>query len=134
MSCCCQYERDLSRVTGFFKIKNLVISGQSGARVYLKDFAQVVDTVAETQSYARLGWKNVITLNVIKNQYEISESYIKMFFHYEPYTYHLHIHFVHINNQECRSSVEYSHELNSVIFNLSICSDYYQTAILNKRN
>ena len=48
------------------EIKNLVISGQSGARVYLKDFAQVIDTVAETQSYARLGGKNVITLNVIK--------------------------------------------------------------------
>jgi multidrug efflux pump len=48
------------------EIKNLVISSQSGARVYLKDFAQVIDTVAETQSYARLGGKNVITLNVIK--------------------------------------------------------------------
>ena len=48
------------------EIKNLVISSQSGARVYLKDFAHVVDTVAETQSYARLGGKNVITLNVIK--------------------------------------------------------------------
>jgi multidrug efflux pump subunit AcrB len=48
------------------EIKNLVISGQSGARVYLKDFAQVLDTVAETQSYARLSGKNVITLNVIK--------------------------------------------------------------------
>lgn len=75
-----------------------------------------------------------VTLDVIKTKYEISESYIKMFFHYEPSTYHLHIHFVHINNQECRSSVEYSHELNNVIFNLSICSDYYQRAILNKRN
>lgn len=48
------------------EIKELVISGQSGARVYLKDFAEVIDTVAETQSYARLGGKNVITLNVIK--------------------------------------------------------------------
>ena len=48
------------------EIKDLIISSQSGARVYLKDFAQVTDTVAETQSYARLGGKNVITLNVIK--------------------------------------------------------------------
>ena len=48
------------------ELKNLIISSQSGARLYLKDFAQVVDTVAETQSYARLGGKNVITLNVIK--------------------------------------------------------------------
>ena len=48
------------------EIKNLVVSGQGGATVYLKDFAQVLDTVAETQSFARLGGKNVITLNVIK--------------------------------------------------------------------
>jgi multidrug efflux pump subunit AcrB len=48
------------------ELSNLIISSQSGARVYLKDFSQIVDTVAETQSYARLGGKNVITLNVIK--------------------------------------------------------------------
>ena len=48
------------------EIKNLVINSQSGARLYLKDFAQVLDTVSETQSYARLSGKNVITLNVIK--------------------------------------------------------------------
>ena len=48
------------------ELKNLVISSQSGARLYLKDFAQVVDTNRETESYARLGGKNVITLNVIK--------------------------------------------------------------------
>ena len=76
--------------------------------------------------------KNV-TLNIIKNQYNIDECYIKTFFHYEPSTYHLHIHFIHISNQDARSSVEYSHELNNVIFNLTICSDYYQKATLNKR-
>lgn len=48
------------------EIKNLIISSQSGARYYLKDFATVLDTVQETESYARLGGKNVITLNVIK--------------------------------------------------------------------
>jgi multidrug efflux pump len=48
------------------EIKNLVISSQAGARLYLKDFANVLDTVSETESYARLGGKNVITLNVIK--------------------------------------------------------------------
>jgi m7GpppX diphosphatase len=74
-----------------------------------------------------------ITLNIIKNRYNIDEYYIKMFFHYEPSTYHLHIHFVNLANNDARSSVEYSHELNNVIFNLSICSDYYKKAILNKR-
>ena len=48
------------------EIKNLVINSQSGARLYLKNFAQVVDTVKEEESFARLGGKNVITLHIIK--------------------------------------------------------------------
>ncbi len=48
------------------EIKNLLITSQAGAKLYLKDFAHVVDTVKETESYARLAGKNVITLNVIK--------------------------------------------------------------------
>lgn len=48
------------------EIKNIVVGSQSGARLYIKDFADVVDTVREAESFARLGGKNVITLNVIK--------------------------------------------------------------------
>ena len=73
------------------------------------------------------------TLNIIKQKYKIDEDYIKMFFHYEPSTYHLHIHFINVAHHDARSSVEYSHELNNVIFNLLICSDYYNIAVLNKR-
>jgi m7GpppX diphosphatase len=80
-----------------------------------------------------LEYMKTITINVIKERYNIEEHYIKMFFHYEPSTYHLHIHFINVANHEARSSVEYSHELNNVIFNLTICSDYYKRAILNKR-
>ena len=74
-----------------------------------------------------------VTLEIISAKYNIDEYYIKMFFHYEPSTYHLHIHFVNTANYDVRSSIEYSHELNSVLFNLSICPDYYQKVILNKR-
>jgi diadenosine tetraphosphate (Ap4A) HIT family hydrolase len=73
------------------------------------------------------------SIEVIKFKYGLDENNLKIFFHYEPSTYHLHIHFVNVSYHECRSSVEYSHELNNVIFNLSICDDYYQRAILNKR-
>lgn len=74
-----------------------------------------------------------VTIQNIKDKYNVDENYLKMFFHYEPSTYHLHIHFVNVAHYEARSSVEYSHELNNVLFNLSICSDYYKQAILNKR-
>jgi m7GpppX diphosphatase len=75
-----------------------------------------------------------VTLETIKNKYGLDECYLKMFFHYEPSTYHLHIHFVNTAHYESRSSVEYSHEINNVIFNLSIYSQYYKVAILNRRN
>ena len=71
--------------------------------------------------------------NIIKQKYKIDEDYIKMFFHYEPSTYHLHIHFINVAHHDARSSVEYSHELHNVMFNLSICSDYYKRATLNTR-
>lgn len=48
------------------EIKDLVIGSQSGARLYLRDFATIVDTARESESYARLAGKNVITLNIIK--------------------------------------------------------------------
>ena len=62
-------KRSLS-VSGEFKdieeIKNSIISGQTGAHLYLKDIAEVVDGHKTQESYGRLNHKNVITLNVIK--------------------------------------------------------------------
>ena len=62
-------KRSLS-VSGEFKdieeIKNSIISGQTGAHLYLKDIAEVVDGHKIQESYGRLNNKNVITLNVIK--------------------------------------------------------------------
>jgi m7GpppX diphosphatase len=74
-----------------------------------------------------------VTLETIKAKYGLDECYLKIFFHYEPSTYHLHIHFINTAHYEARSSVEYSHELNNIIFNLSLYSQYYKVAILNRR-
>jgi multidrug efflux pump len=58
------------RVVGEFKdveaLKNIVVSSSRGAKIYLKDIADIKDTFAEQESYARLDGENVITLNVIK--------------------------------------------------------------------
>lgn len=73
------------------------------------------------------------TLEVIKSKYNLDVSDLKMFFHYDPSTYHLHIHFINVEYTETNSSVEYSHELDSVIFNLGMDSDYYKKISLNTR-
>jgi multidrug efflux pump len=52
------------------KIGDIVVRGQTGATVYLKDIAEIKDGFEEKESYARLDHKNVITLNVIKRSGE----------------------------------------------------------------
>ena len=73
------------------------------------------------------------TLLEIKSTYGFDSDIIKMFLHYAPSTYHLHVHFTLISNTEVCSSVEYSHELNNTIEILKIKPDFYQTILLNKR-
>lgn len=57
-------------IRGDFKdveqIKNIVISSQSGAKMFLKDIADVRLGYEKQESYSRLNGKNVIALNVIK--------------------------------------------------------------------
>lgn len=51
-------------------IGNIVLTSATGAKVFIKDIAEVVDGFHEKESYARLNRKNVITLNVIKRSGE----------------------------------------------------------------
>lgn len=49
-----------------FDIEKIIVRNTSGAPIYLKDIAEIRDTIRETESYARLNGKKVITLNIIK--------------------------------------------------------------------
>lgn len=69
----------------------------------------------------------------ILEKYGLTKDKIKTFIHYEPSSYQLHIHFMNTEYVEGNSSCEYSHEVNSVIFNLQLDSDYYKKIKLLKR-
>jgi multidrug efflux pump subunit AcrB len=51
-------------------IANIIVRNTSGAPIYLKDVANIKDTIKNTESYARLNGKNVLTLNIIKRNGE----------------------------------------------------------------
>ena len=87
----------------------------------------------DTSHVSLLEHMKSVSLQVIREKYVLEEEYIRMYFHYEPSTYHLHIHFVNTSSNQVHSSVEYSHELNSVIFNLKMKTDYYKIIKLNIR-
>lgn len=61
-------------IRGDFKnveqIKNILVSSQSGAQMYLKDVADVRMAHEDQESYSRLNGRNVISLNVIKRSGE----------------------------------------------------------------
>ncbi|MBC7904307.1 MAG: efflux RND transporter permease subunit [Gemmatimonadaceae bacterium] len=49
-----------------YDMSTLVIKNIFGQPVYLRDIAQVIDTVKEKESYSRLNKKDVITLQIVK--------------------------------------------------------------------
>jgi multidrug efflux pump subunit AcrB len=51
-------------------IEQIVVRNTSAAPIYLKDIATIRDTVKQSESYARLNGKNVVTLNIIKRSGE----------------------------------------------------------------
>ena len=51
-------------------IEQIIIRNTSSAPIYLKDIATIIDTVKQSESYARLDGKNVVTLNIIKRSGE----------------------------------------------------------------
>jgi multidrug efflux pump subunit AcrB len=58
-----------------FDLYNVVVKNNRGGSIYLKDLAEIRDTIKERDSYARLGTNNtpaqpVITLNIIKRSGE----------------------------------------------------------------
>ncbi|MCH5596542.1 efflux RND transporter permease subunit [Niabella ginsengisoli] len=53
-----------------YDIEKVILRNSSGNPVYLKDIASIKDTVKETESYARLDGKNVVTLNIVKRSGE----------------------------------------------------------------
>jgi multidrug efflux pump subunit AcrB len=56
--------------TSALDMQNIVIKNPDGAPIYLRDIAELIDTVKEKESYARLDGKNVITINIVKRSGE----------------------------------------------------------------
>jgi len=86
----------------------------------------------DKNSIPLLNYMKQVSLEIINTKYDLDDTNLKIFLHYNPSPYHLHIHFIHTIYQ-AHSSVEYSHELNNVIFNLELDSDYYKKIVLNKQ-
>ncbi len=64
------------------EIENIIVASQTGAKLFIKDVATVIDGFKDQESYSSSNGKNVITLNIIKrsgeNLIEASEKIQKI--------------------------------------------------------
>uniref|UniRef100_A0A034W744 m7GpppX diphosphatase n=1 Tax=Bactrocera dorsalis TaxID=27457 RepID=A0A034W744_BACDO len=66
----------------------------------------------------------------IEERYGLSASQLRMYFHYQPSFYHLHIHINPVRGDAPGIWCEKSHMLDTVISNIELMSDYYQRVTL----
>jgi m7GpppX diphosphatase len=71
-------------------------------------------------------------LRAIHEKYGVEASSVRVYIHYYPSYYHLHVHFVHVANTAFLSGcvIARAHLLDDVIGNLEIAPDYYQRVSL----
>lgn len=67
----------------------------------------------------------------ITNKYGVDRSQLRIYFHYQPSFYHLHVHFTYLKYDAPGIHCEKSHLLDTVISNIELMPDYYQRATLS---
>ncbi|CAG9572641.1 unnamed protein product [Danaus chrysippus] len=66
----------------------------------------------------------------IFDKYKVIGSQLRIYLHYQPSFYHLHIHFTYLRHEAPGIYAEKSHLLDTVINNIEMMGDYYQKATL----
>ncbi|KAM3968590.1 decapping enzyme, scavenger [Aphomia sociella] len=67
----------------------------------------------------------------ILEKYNVHESQLRVYLHYQPSFYHLHVHFTYLRHEAPGIYAEKSHLLSTVINNIEMMGDYYQKASLS---
>ncbi|XP_049882294.1 m7GpppX diphosphatase [Pectinophora gossypiella] len=64
----------------------------------------------------------------ILDKYDVPGSQLRIYLHYQPSFYHLHVHFTYLRHEAPGIYAEKSHLLDTVIDNIEMMNDYYQKA------
>ncbi|XP_071109029.1 m7GpppX diphosphatase-like [Haliotis cracherodii] len=76
--------------------------------------------------------KNILEkgTNTIQEKYSVAKSQLRVYFHYQPSYYHLHVHFTHLRFEAPGFDALRAHLLEDVIDNIETCNDFYQNKSL----
>ncbi|XP_058117049.1 m7GpppX diphosphatase [Anopheles ziemanni] len=120
---------------GFILLPDLKWDGKTVEQLYLlalvrrRDIRSLRDL---TSSHLPL-LRNVQSRGIaaIKERYGIGPSELRIFLHYQPTFYHLHMHFTYLRHDPPGITCEKAHLLSTVISNIELLPDYYQRVTLS---
>ena len=102
-----------------YDIEKVLVRNTGGFPIYLRDIATIKDTTKNTESYARLDGKNVVTLNIIKrsgeNLIETSDDVKKTVAEAKGVLYPQNIKAVITADQSIRTRSSFNELVNSII-------------------
>ncbi|XP_064606734.1 m7GpppX diphosphatase-like [Liolophura sinensis] len=121
---------DCDPETGFILIPDMKWDLKDTSRLYLSAIVQH----RALKSLRDLGpehlplLKNILMSGqkAIQDKYGVPPSKLRIYFHYQPSYYHLHVHFTHVKLEAPGSGVERAHLLTDVINNIKLLPDYYK--------
>ncbi|XP_050736336.1 m7GpppX diphosphatase-like [Eriocheir sinensis] len=120
--------------TGFILVPDLKWTGEQMEDLYLqaivhrRDLGCLRDLTAKHLPLLRNMQEKGSA--AIKEKYGIPAHKLRVYLHYLPSFYHLHVHFTALSFEAPGTWVGKAHLLSSVISNLETCSEYYQRATL----
>ncbi|XP_065082943.1 m7GpppX diphosphatase [Ochlerotatus camptorhynchus] len=126
---------DPSEETGFILLPDLKWDGKTVEQLYLlalvhpKGIKSLRDLTADHLPLLR-NLKDSGT-RAIKQRYGIDSDHLRIYVHYQPSFYHLHVHFTYLKHDPPGIHCEKSHLLTTIIENLELVSDYYQKVTLS---
>ncbi|XP_017044213.1 m7GpppX diphosphatase [Drosophila ficusphila] len=120
--------------TGFILLPDLKWDGRNVETLYLlgivrkHDIKSLRDLTGSHLDLLRNLRKS--SKDAIFKRYGVNPNQLRMYFHYQPSFYHLHVHINPVRNDAPGIWCEKSHMLDTVINNLELLPDYYQRATL----
>jgi len=126
---------DDDRDTGFVLLPDLKWDQNQLSNLYLIAISHQRDikSIRDLRSEHLPLLKNIRAkgAEAIVKKYGIDESQLRIYLHYQPSYYHLHVHFTAMSFDAPGSRVERAHLLDTVIDNIELCGDYYAKATIS---
>lgn len=125
---------DPSDETGFILLPDLKWDGKTLEQLYLLALVRVrgIKSLRDLTGEHLPLLRNIKErgTEAIRERYGIGADKLRVYLHYQPTFYHLHVHFTFLQHDPPGIHCEKSHLLATVIGNLELVPDYYQRATL----